>query len=236
MDESSRLLRAALLALLAAPVAASAVDVPLTFVNVGTAGSTAVFRADLSALAGLSMNAITITDDGTPVGGSSGVFSGVDVDAIFLDADGNISTTGDRTFASSFNFTAGTTRPTSDPLLQPTAAHPGPTFGSLSASTIDAATATLNAFDSVDAANVNVANGFLTLGDGGVLKANFAPPVNVPSALFILTGDVGGQSGEGLGANATASTVGVPDGGSTGLLLGMALAGVAGARRRFTRS
>ena len=120
---------------------------------------------------------------------------------IFLDVDGILATTGDRLFASSFVFSAGATRPTSTPSLLPNAAHPGPTFGSLDATTIDFATATLDLLDAVAVADVNTADGFLTLGDGGSLIANFSPEVPIGSTLFLLVGEVGGQAGEGLGVN-----------------------------------
>jgi len=116
--------------------------------------------------------------------------SGFDLDAVLLDFDGNLATTGDRYYASSYLFTAGSTRFTLDSSMLPNAAHPGPTFGSLNSTTIDLATATLNVIDGVSVADVNTANGFLTLGDGGTLIANFSPPVPVGATLFLLTGEV----------------------------------------------
>ena len=213
---------------------ARADTVALTLVDIGLAGGTQtrVFSANLTGLGITQVGAITLVDDGTLFGGADGIFSGFDLDAVFLDLDGNLATSGDRTFASSFLFTAGTTRPTGgDANLEPNGAHPGPTFGSLDATTIDLATATLNVLDGVPVANVNTADGFLTLGDGGTLIANFNPEVAIGGTLFLLAGEVGGQDGEGLGANVFVSTEPIPEPG-TFVLFGLAAAGAYVIRRR----
>ena len=145
--------------------------------------------------------------------------------------DGSLLTVSDRSFASSYVFSAGTTRPTSNPGMLPNVAHPGPTFGSLDATTVDLATATLDVFDAVSVADVNIADAFLTLGDGGILIANFSPEVTVGATLYLITGEVGWQAGEGLGAFVTVSDepqTSVPEPGTIFLLLSgiIALAGV----------
>lgn len=226
-----RILAASVIGLLAAT--AQAAVVPVSFSNVGSAGLTTIFRADLTGLGLTQVGSLTITDSGSGAGGSPGIFSGFDVDAVFLDLDGNFATAGDRVFGSSFSFTAGTIRPTSDPVMLPTAAHPGPTFGSLSATSIDFATATLNAIDGVAVANVNTANGFLTLGDGGSLIVNFSPEVIIGAALYLIVGEVGTGAGEGLDASVFVSdTSQVPEPGTLGLLA-LALSGLALTRRRM---
>jgi len=180
-------------------VSKSLLAVPITLTPDGTVGANVlIFRGNLTGLGLNEVGSITVVDDGTPVGGGAGIFSGFDVDALFLDTDGNLATANDRFFASSFQFTAGATRPTTSPHELPSVAHPGPTFGSLNASTIDLATATLNTLDAVDIGNVQ--DGELTLGDGGTLTANFIPGVPIGTTLFLLVGEVGGQAGEGLGA------------------------------------
>lgn len=146
----------------------SAATVALSLNAQGSLGyGTRPFSASLAGLGLTSIASLTLTDDGTAVGGAAGIFSGLDLDGIYLDADGNFATTLDQVYASSFLFQAGTTRATADPNLLPNGAHPGPTFGSLSATTIDFATATLDVIgDGVNVADVDVADGFLTLGDG----------------------------------------------------------------------
>ena len=185
------------------PALASSVNVAFTNTGVTVAGST-IFSADLSGVGLSTIASVKITDSNSGIGGSPGIFSGFDLDAIFLDVDGNIATTGDQTSASSYSYTAGTVRPTAITAMQPNAAHPGPLFGSINATTIDYATATLNVLDGVSIADVNLANGFLTLGDGGMVIANFVPSVNVGATLFVLAGEVGGN-GEDLTATVTIS-------------------------------
>jgi hypothetical protein len=181
---------------------------------------------------GLSViNSITVVDSNSGVGGSPGIFSGFDLDAIFLDVDGDLTTALDRIFASSFAFAAGTTRPTLSATMLPNAAHPGPTYGSLDASTIDLATATLNALDAVAVADVNTAFGFLTLGDGGSLTAFFNPGVLISSTLFMITGEVGLGAGEAINAEVFVNEVSVPEPSSL-VLLAFGLLGLGLSRRR----
>lgn len=212
-------------------LAATAQAVPIALVAGPTVGGTLVFSGDLTGLGLTQVGSITVTDDGTPVGGANGIFSGFDLDALFLDVDGSLATAGDRFFASTFVFSAGTTRPTALASEMPTAAHPGPTFGSLDANTVDLATATLDVLDGVPVADVNVADGFLTLGDGGSLTANFGPAVPVGATLFLLLGEVGGQTGEGIGASIEVRETQIPEP-ATLALFGLGLAGLALARRR----
>jgi len=191
------------------------------------------------ALAGLGLTdiaTITVVDDGTEVGGAPGIFSGFDVDAIFLDVDGNPYTAADRYYADSYLFTAGSTRdPGGNTAWEANTDHPGPTFGSLDAGTIDMATATLETLDGVSVADVDVADGFLTLGDGGTLILSFDPAVPVSATLMLLVGEVGGQVGEELGAYVMVSDTPItpaPDAGMTVVLLGLGVIGLAGFGRR----
>lgn len=220
-------------ALSAIPADAATVNVSFTNTGVTVAGST-IFRADLSAIGLGQVGSIKITDLNTGVGGSSGIFSGFDADAVFLDLDGDVTTTGDRINPASFLFQAGTTRPTADPTLLPNGAHPGPTFGSVNATTIQDATATLTTLDGVSIADVNSANGFLTLGDGGSLTAIFSPFVTLGGPLFLLAGEVGGN-GEDLAALVTVSDTApdVPIPGALPLFAsGLGALGIAAWRRK----
>lgn len=198
----------------------------------GDVGNTRIFRADLTAIAGLDpISSIKITDDGTPFGGASGIFSGFDLDALFLDVDGNLATPLDRYFATGYGFVSGSIRPTTSVAMQSTTAHPGPTFGSLDANTVDRATANLETFDGVSIADVTVADGFLTLGDGGMLLASFFPEIPVSPSLFLFLGEVGGQCGEFAKATVEVNTNPVSEP-TPLLLLGLGLIMLSGYGRK----
>jgi hypothetical protein len=186
---------------------ASAATVQLTVVDTGvTVGTnTKLFRADIGPSGLSSVNRLTLTDDGTIVGGAQGIFSGFDLDAFFIDLDGNFATAGDRISplgaGSTIAFTAGTTRPIvgNHPEWQPTVAHPGPVYGTTNATTLQLATATLDTFDANAIANVFQASGFFTFGDGGELIWTFSDlflAANPNMTLFF--GEVAGQAGENL--------------------------------------
>ena len=213
---------AAMIGLSGASIAA-----PLTLTDAGVVGGTRVFSGDLTSLGLSTINSISIVDDNDGVGGADGIFSGADIDAVFIDMDGDLNTAGDRVFASAFVFSAGTTRPTGVASLLPNATHPGPTFGSFDATTIDLATATLDILDGVSVADVDTADGFLTLGDGGVLNALFNPAVAVGGTLFLFVGDVGAN--EALGAEILVNTASEP---GVIALLGLGLVGLGFASRR----
>lgn len=154
-----------------------------------TAESTSVLRADLDGL-GLDMiSYITVNDSNSGTGGSAGAYSGFDLDALFLDIDGDYLTTGDQIYASSFDFTAGSIRAGSAPASNTA----GALNGSIDDSTVDEAFATLNQIDAVW-----FGTGSLSLGDGGSLTANFDPAVGFTGSLFIITGEVGESAGETL--------------------------------------
>jgi hypothetical protein len=220
-------MRKFLIALVAACWSVYANAVPLVVTNEGVVGQTTVFKASLTGISSIS-NGIVI-DSNSGLGGSPGVFSGFDLDFVWLDVDGNFATTGDRVFASSYSFTTGTVRPTTDPNFQPTAARPGPTFGSTAANSIDAGLATLSTLDAFfSVPSTSTSFGFLTLGDGGSLAFAFDPAVALGpnSALFL--GEVGNSPGEFVSANVS---INVPEPGSL-LLLGLGILGLALVRRQ----
>ncbi|MEM7743740.1 MAG: hypothetical protein AAF409_08525 [Pseudomonadota bacterium] len=186
------LLGLSLLAALAASPA-NAVSVSPTFTDqgidtTGTATSTRMYRADLTGLGLSEIGAITVNDSNSGIGGSPGIYSGFDLDAIFLDIDGLLSTAGDRITADSFQFAAGSLRPGG---TLPPSPSGGPTNGSSSSTTVDEAFATLGAID-----GLFFGSGSLTLGDGGSLTAIFDPKVALGSSLFLFVGEVSGDPGE----------------------------------------
>lgn len=185
----------ALAALLALSSTVHAASVSPVFVDqgidtTGTATSTRMYRANLTGLGLTEIKAITVNDSGSGVGGSTGIYSGFDLDAIFLDVDGLLTTAGDRFYASSFLFTAGTIRPGS---FAPPSPSGGPTNGSSSATTVDEAFASLDAID-----GIFFGAGSLALGDGGSLTALFSPKIVIGSSLFLFAGEVSGDAGETL--------------------------------------
>ena len=173
------------------------------------AQETQIFFINLATTGVSSFDQITLTDDNNAAGGGQGIFSGFDVDAVIFDLDGNLGTEADRLIPDNFVFNAGTTRPPQNSGELPTAEHPGPTFGSLSSTEIDFDTATLSEFDAVFDPNASVdansiANGFLTLGDGGSLSVTFDNTVGVGGDLFLFVGDV--AANESLGLQVTVSS------------------------------
>ena len=229
---------AALLAVLSVSVAAQADVFNLTLTDFGFYGTsrTRVFGADLTTIAGLGqISSVHITDDGTMFGGASGIFSGFDLDAVFLDEDGDLTTASDRHFATQYGFTAGSTRATTASWLQPDTNHPGPTFGSLDATNVDETTATLKIMDAVSIADKNVADGFLTLGDGGRLVASYFPDIVISQSMYLFLGEVGGQCGEFVNASVEISNTPVPEP-TPLLLIGIGIIGLAGFGRRKLKS
>ena len=186
---------------------------------------TGIYRADLTGLGLSKIAQITVNDSNSGTSGSAGAFSGFDLDAIFLDIDGDYTTTGDQINASSFAFAAGALRAGTAPASQTA----GALNGSSSNTTVDEAFATLGVFDAEF-----FQAGSISLGDGGSLTANFAPDVMVGMSLYLFIGEVGdnGESINGL-IEVTDEPPAVPLPASA-LLLGSAILGgtFVGRRRR----
>lgn len=175
-----------------APFYANAASVSPVFVDYGlntsSAQGTRVFGADLSGLGLTEIRAITITDSNSGLGGSGGIYSGFDLDAMFLDVDGDLTTTADRYFASGFEYSAGTARPGS---YAPPSPSGGPMNGAFSPTQVDTGWATLNDIDAIW-----FGQGSLSLGDGGILTAVFDDPIQILSSLYLFVGEVSGDPGE----------------------------------------
>lgn len=160
----------------------------LVAVNTSPAQTSSVLRADLTGFPTLSqIGSITVTDTNGN-SGSAGAYSGFDIDALFIDADGDYLTTGDQIYASSFVFSAGAIRAGSAPASNTS----GALNGSNADGTVNEAFATLNAIDARF-----FGAGSISLGDGGSLTANFNPVVPVGASLFLVASEVG-NNGESL--------------------------------------
>jgi hypothetical protein len=242
---------AAVLTLSLLPATAGAATVQIDFLATGRqhppGSEVFIFRADLAGSSLASIEALTIEDLGTGLQGATGIFTGFDLDAIFLDVDGNVGTLNDRHFATGYQFAVGSILVSGDPAHRPTGTRRGPVFGSKNGTTISHALATLDKLDAVSIADVNQARGFLSLGRGGVLTLLFDTPVPVGDSLFLIAGEVGGNGETLRAATLTGTPVPPPPHGPSApapvpgpaalplLASGLGLLGWAGLRRGTRR-
>lgn len=216
-----------LLCVAAAPAGA----VPVTFgvlsgLTGGSPAQTSVFKADLSPVGIATILSISIADNSGGLGGSPGEFSGFDLDAIKLSttdcADAACAAAAPALavfdFAGGSFFTPGTQRAPADLKLFGT----GP-----AGTTVDDLVATLGAFDADSIAGPG-ADGFISLGDNGMLSFNLTAGVS-PAGLFLYIGEVG-NNGEVAASNIEVRQTTVPEPGSVALLA-VALFGLATIRR-----
>jgi hypothetical protein len=217
----------ALIAALALSGAAQAASVTLSKLtgDVGVAGQTGVYKADLSSAGIGSLLSITISDNSAGLGGSPGQFSGFDLDAIKL-SNTDCSTgvcAASAVGLSLFDFIAGTIF---TPGAQRTPADPK-LFGTDATGThVDNAVATLDLFDG-DFPSPYA--GFISLGDNGVISFNLASAVST-AGLFLYIGEVG-DNGEVAASGITVRNTTVPEPGSMALV-SLALLAAAGIGRR----
>jgi hypothetical protein len=202
----------------------------------GSPAATAVYRADLNGLGLTSIQSITILDKSFGLGGSPGMFSGFDLDAIKLSMDPVVSnlasgavTAGywlafDFSPAGTF-FTPGAQRPPVDPKL----------FGTdATGNAVDNTVATLGYFDGNSTTAIPGADGFISMGDGGILafNLNFPVPIDAIHPLYMYIGEVG-DNGEVAAGVIQVSEAPIPEP-TTMLLLGSGLIGLAGyGRKKF---
>jgi hypothetical protein len=145
----------------------------LTGLTGGSPALTAVYQGDLSGLGLGTVASLTITDNSFGIGGATGQFSGFDLDAIKLSttdcADAawaqGLAGLAVFDFAGGTIFTPGAQRAPADPKLFGT----GP-----AGNTVDDSVATLGAFDGNATTAVPGADGFLSMGDGGVSQPDVA--------------------------------------------------------------
>jgi PEP-CTERM motif len=228
----TRFFHAALLFCLACAAARPAAAVPVSLVELagvtgGSPAATAVFKADLSSIGIATILSLSISDNSGGLGGAPGQFSGFDLDAIKLSstdcADAACAAAaaglGVFDFVAGTIFSPGVQRAPADPKLFGT----GPT-----GTTVDNLVATLAAFDGDSTTAIPGADGFMSLGDNGMLSFNLTAGVS-PAGLFLYIGEVG-NNGEVAASNIQVRETPVPEPGSIALI-GVALAGLATVRR-----
>ena len=202
----------------------------LTDVTGGSPAGTAVYQASLDGLGLSSIQSISIADNSSGLGGATGQFSGFDLDAIVLSTTSITSalSTGTLSLLDVFDygsgiFTPGSQRAPVDTKLFGTGA---------TGNTVDNIIATLGLFDGNSTTAIPGADGFLSLGDNGLLSFNLTSLVPT-SGLYLYIGEVG-DNGEVASGNISISdqTINIVPEPSTFLLLGGGLVGLAFYARR----
>lgn len=218
----------------AAPVALSLTK--LSGTTGGSPASTAAFRADLSGVGLTEILSITINDNSSQLGGAAGQFSGFDLDAIILSTTFCADATCVAGLAglSVFDYSATGTLFTPGTQRAPAAAK---LFGTdVTGTQVDNVVATLNAFDGNSTTAIPGADGFVSMGDNGVLSFNLTSATST-TGLYLYLGEVG-DNGEAIAGsievdNTVVTRVAEPE---SMLLFGLGLLGVMGIRLKSKKA
>lgn len=186
------LLAATFICTLASTSHAESVAISLTRLSSSVAQGTAIFRADLTSVGFEDLLSITLVDSNSMIGGSSGQYSGFDLDAIKLS----------RTFATTASqasnavgideFDFSTSGTIFNPGTQRAPANPKLNGTDGTGLAVDPSFATLDDFDAIF-----FGTGSVTLGDGGSITFNLNNEVSTDS-LYLYLGEVSGDPGEAL--------------------------------------
>ncbi|HHH75442.1 MAG TPA: PEP-CTERM sorting domain-containing protein [Phycisphaerae bacterium] len=155
-------------------------------------GVTSIYKTQIGGT--ISTVRITTPDDG---GGASGIFTGLDVDFVILDKDGDLSTVEDQilpTIDPAVTYVIpGEVFDAAGSIYQPSESNPGVRFGLNAKSQIEWGIATLAQHDAyyIKEDLVNTAQGWVTLGIEGVLVVEFDMLFAEEGAYWLCIGDVG---------------------------------------------
>ncbi len=207
----------------------------LTGLTGGSPTLTGVYRADLSSI-DFDILSISITDSSFGLGGATGQFSGFDLDAIMLSTTSVNSASAaaalpglpvfDFSTSGTF-FTPGTQRVSIDPKLFGTDIH---------GAAVNNSVATLDSFDGNATTAIPGADGFVSLGDGGILAFSLTSAVSTSGGLYLYIGEVGdnGEVAAGTIDVSDRPIAPVPEP-STILLMGIGLLGLVGYSRKRSK-
>ncbi len=169
------------------------VDVPMSFY--GVLGQTTVYSSHVTDLPAGFLDSVVFTDRNKK-GGSSGVFSGFDLDFVLLDVDGVFNNGDEFAVVAGADLQLGDVRNRVATRFRPTDAHRGELFGLDAAGAVVPSVATLSTYDASYVAGAQLAvdssHGWVSLGDGGELDLSLERiSTRVYPDLHIYVGDAG---------------------------------------------
>ncbi len=170
----------------------------VTGVGNGQTGNDATFiyRADLAATGLDEITSIRIVDTSSGVGGSSGAFTGVDIDGVIIS---NVLTSDAIQVNSLPKANQVILSPSTTQFIAGTQTAPvAPNLFGTTGGNIDFAFARL---DAMDADGILPGSGYFSMGAGGELSINFDTPIDPNVHRYLYIGEVGGN-GETFAAEA----------------------------------